>query len=91
MELFVRCVGDLATVEGPVVVVTLVRSPLASFVFVCKALLINTYFCTMAIPLRSGRVEFLRSGDVTDFSLHHNKMLTSITTIVICSFNRDKY
>jgi hypothetical protein len=65
MELFVRCAGDLATVEGPVVVVTSVRSPLVSYVFVCEALLISKFFCTMAIPLRSGRVEFLRGADVS--------------------------
>ena len=45
MEIFVSCVGDLATVRGSVVVVTLVRSLPGSFsFFVCEALGIRKFY-----------------------------------------------
>ena len=61
MKLFVSCAGDLATVGGPVVVVTLLRSLI--FLFARPWELEN--FSTMAFRLRSGRadLDFLRGGD----------------------------
>jgi len=44
MEIFISCVGDLATVGGSLVVVTSVRSPPGSFFFfVCEALGIRKF------------------------------------------------
>jgi hypothetical protein len=63
MELFLSCAGDLATVGGPVVVVTPVRSPPDPFSFCLRGLGgIRKFFSALAIPLRSGRVEFLIGG-----------------------------
>jgi hypothetical protein len=48
-----------------VVIVTTVRSPPGPFYFVCVTLGIIKFFSALArIPLRCGRVEFLRGGDV---------------------------
>jgi len=45
MEIFVSCVGDLGTVGGSVLVMTLVHSPPASFsFFVCEALGIRKFY-----------------------------------------------
>jgi hypothetical protein len=56
MEIFVSCVGDLATVGGSVVVVTPVRSPPGSldFVFSCEALGIRK-FLPWSRTARTGR------------------------------------
>ena len=63
MELFVSCAGDLATVGRPVVVVPPVRSPPGPFSFLsARPWELESFFSALAIPLRSGRVEFLRGG-----------------------------
>jgi hypothetical protein len=63
MEIFVSCVGDVATVEGSVLVVTSFHSPPGSYSF-CLRGLGDEKVLTLAVPLRSGRAEFLRCRDV---------------------------
>ena len=63
MEIFVSCVGDLATAGGLVVVVTLVRSPPGSSSFL-SARPWGLESFTLAVSLRSGRVEFLRGCEL---------------------------
>ena len=62
MEIFVSCVGDLATAGRLVVVVTLVRSPPDSSSFFLSARPWGFESFTLAVSLRSGRVEFLVIG-----------------------------
>jgi len=51
MEIFVSCVGDLATLEGPVLVVSPVCSPPGSFsFFVCEALGIRKFYPGSSFP-----------------------------------------
>ena len=60
MEIFVSCVGDLATAGGLVVVVTPVRSPLGSSFFFFPARPWGLESFTLAVSLCSGQDEFLR-------------------------------
>ena len=62
-EIFASCVGDLATLGGPVFVVTPVCSPLGSFSFLSAWPWELESFYPGSFPFRSGRVEFLRRGD----------------------------
>ena len=62
-ELFVSCAVDSAAVGGHVVVV--VRSPPAPSSFCLRGLGNWKVSFFLAIPLRSGRAEFLRGGDVS--------------------------
>ena len=63
MEIFVSCVGDLATAGGLVVVVTPVCSPLGSFfLFAARPWGLESF--TIAVSLHSGQVEFLSGCDL---------------------------
>ena len=64
MEIFVNCVGDLATLGGLVLVVTPVCSPPGSFsFFVCKALGIRSL--PWQIPWVPAELSSLRGGEVS--------------------------
>ena len=63
MEIFVSCVGDLATAGGLVVVVIPDRSPPSSSFFL-SARPWGLESFTLAVSLHSGRVEFLRGCDL---------------------------
>ena len=64
MEIFVSCVGDLATAGGLVVVVTPVHSPPGSSSFFLSARPWGLESFTLAVSLHFGRVEFLRGCDL---------------------------
>ena len=67
MEIFVSCVGDLATARRLVVVVTLVRSPPGCSIFIFFFLSARPWGLesfTLAVSLHSGRVELLRGCDL---------------------------
>jgi len=69
MEIFVSCLGDLATLVGSVLFVTSAGHPLVLFFSLSLSLFFfsarpwGVESFTMAIPLHSGRVEFLRCDD----------------------------
>ena len=66
-EMFLSCVGDLATFGGPVGRDLGPATPLFVFpfffCFLLSAMLWGVQSFTLAAPLRCDRVEFLRCGD----------------------------